>query len=362
MNKKFLKSIAFALSIMPMMALHAMELQQNNAQSSVSLIYYPSIMHIGVKGHVKLEINGTAYNRTGSAQPGHDKPLNDLIKKANSGGKPFFRFVFDVDDATISQLLQSVEESPAKSLLVTCSFGAAQPLRKAGACSIPALLTISPFTTASYLTVSKALQLDNIIAIEHYGDPSLLNMVGLNSIQKDEYTKQPSLLKSLRILPGVLFEFSLASGISILSIQLTYLTCKLSRIIADVAHFQMSSHILQEAIEQGSEGQTFKRLLEIIGNTPIDTITSDQWMSAANTLTNERLSTLIQGGIVLGWATFNTIKAIRKISNQKTIQELSQTLNAQSPTQSIQNPFNAFRKAANTPLFKIILRNFGSLN
>ena len=207
MKQKTFKNIVFALalSMLPMTALQAMNEQQpTNTERSVSLLYYPSITCRGGTGHVKLEINGMAYNRTGifpapfPAPELHDRPLKTLIHKATHvGGKPFFRFVFDVDTidtTTIPRLLDYIKIKPSF-YDGTCSYGAASPLRKTGICSIPAPLSIFPLTTASYLVMSNKFGLeDKIKKIEYYGDPSPL--------------------KNLHIVPGVLVELA-ASIISV---------------------------------------------------------------------------------------------------------------------------------------------------
>ena len=197
MKQKIFKHILFtlALSMLPMTALHAME-QQPKVANSVSLICYPA--------HVKLEINGMAYNRTGTGvsfllPAGPDRSLNELIAMANSGGKPFVRFVFDVDDAIVSRLLEYMKVRPA--FYATCSFGATHPLRNEGICSIPAPLSISPLITANYLAMGKKVRLDKIKKIEYYGHPSLKNDVIIMTSTFSELF--------------FMFEFAYASGVII---------------------------------------------------------------------------------------------------------------------------------------------------
>lgn len=299
--------LAFALSIIPMGTMHAMEQQQNTPESSVSLIYYPSFRLIGSAGHAEVEINGTVYNRMILMT---SRPLNNLIEDANSGGQPFLRFVFDVDTAAIPSLLAEIQKNAA--WYSTCSFGAVSPLRNAGICSIPAPLSISPLIMASYLALSNTLRLDKIKEIEYYGDPSLLHILGLDKIQKTGYTKDPSLLNSLRIMPGLLVE----SGL----------------IISNVSN---AAKVTIDATKKATS------------------ITDERVYAAINTLVSERLSALISSGLALGWITFTAIKAFEKMSHHQTNQEQSHMV--QSSEKAIQNHFNAFRKAANSPLFKIIL-------
>lgn len=296
MKNHIIQSITFALalSIMPMTALHAMNAQPKDAENTVSILYYPIVIDIGCPGHVKLEINGTAYNRPESSKKTEHniRSLDSLIKKAESGGKPFFRFIFDADETTISHLQEHIQTVPAPH--ITCSFGAVQPLRKFGICSIPAVLSLSPLSMASYLTISKQLGFDKIEKIEYYGNTSLLN--------------------NARMLSGILVESGIISEYILLAMTYSYVA-----ILAYDNQYYYTLHPIIEGINRPLENSM------AVGHT------------------------IMKTGIAI-----NAIKALGNMATRIN-QEQTQNLTSQSTEHPIRNPFNAFGKAAKTPLFKSIL-------
>lgn len=175
-------------------------------QGLVSYIYYPQSKK-PLYGHVKLEVEGKAWalvdhdfkaeviasaQSTGADhRPQGERsgnlndvvPLTKLIRSSSSYGLPFLRFHITVTPKQLSALRENI----GKKKSVSCSRGALQALSKHGEYTVPLPLTLTPLSSAIYLTTASNL--------------------GSRRINKINFIRNKNLTKSIaKCMPAIVIE------------------------------------------------------------------------------------------------------------------------------------------------------------
>jgi hypothetical protein len=158
MMKRFYLGLTIALAIILSMPIQAAdkkndddneliveeEVDTNEQALTVSVLYYP-VQGLPV-GHFKLEVDGETIGWMNTV--GKTRPLEELIAKATTKGKSFYRFKIHMDQKSIAKLKAHFKDKPA----YTCTRGALDPIGEYGGPKIPWIFKCTPVLSAAYLT------------------------------------------------------------------------------------------------------------------------------------------------------------------------------------------------------------------
>ena len=133
----------------------------------ISFVYYPSMREVSCLGHAELRFGRKSWNLLKGMGDRRVRSFEQMLQASEGErGIPFIQFFISASPEQVKALSQNLGTRSAN----ICSRGVCAELERSIEYSVPMPFTISPLSSAVYLTLAKGLGSKRITRIEFCGN------------------------------------------------------------------------------------------------------------------------------------------------------------------------------------------------